>query len=286
MSYKIDDEDSKDGLTPNQNIQDLIRGNAVDFAPYNKIISVPSSSPSTRNKKRRKNRNLYSMLMGRDDDSEDEIEDDNDKDKYEYGDLDRATLPYPDEEDTRTLRHHNIKSTHSKDRFDDHPLPEPSLSKSKKDDDTLPYPNPDEYSHQEISLKTSLSSPSVEERSIATCNSGSMTVVTSTSLQAEGCQLALDGSALKGECFAPPGKLGVAIDTVSGHPVVHRVREDSPLSGVLRRLDVIVAVDEVDTFNMNAADVTSLVAKRMNKKRKIRFLRGRASEDCLVEERK
>ena len=47
----------------------------------------------------------------------------------------------------------------------------------------------------------------------------------------------------------------------------------------LRRLDVIIAVDEVDTANLTAADVTLLVAKRMgNKTRKIRFLRGKASE--------
>ena len=158
------------------------------------------------------------------------------------------------------------------DKFQDHPL---SLSKSQSKE-------------HENDVSTYLSSSPSYEASICTTGSGS-TVVTTNSLQgpaaARATKLALDGSALQGECFAPPGKLGVAIDTVSGHPVVHRVREDSPLSGVLRRLDVIIAVDEVDTTNMNAADVTSLVAKRMDATRKIRFLRGKASEDCLAAEK-
>jgi len=96
-----------------------------------------------------------------------------------------------------------------------------------------------------------------------------------------GSKLTTDGSALKGECFAPPGKLGIAIDTINGQSVVHRVREDSPLSGVLRRLDVIIAVDEVDTTSMTSADVTSLMAKRMTGNRKITFLRGKAAQECL-----
>ena len=94
-------------------------------------------------------------------------------------------------------------------------------------------------------------------------------------------ELAIDGSALKGECFAPPGKLGVAIDTVNGQPVVHRVRSDSPLVGVLRRLDIIIGVDEVNTSTMTAADVTSLMAKRMGNTRKIIYLRGTAAQDNL-----
>jgi C-terminal processing protease CtpA/Prc len=81
--------------------------------------------------------------------------------------------------------------------------------------------------------------------------------------------LATDGSALRGECIAPPGKLGIAIDTWYGQPVVHRVKEDSPLAGVLRRLDVILAVDDVDTSQMTAADVTGIMAKSIDRKRKI-----------------
>ena len=38
---------------------------------------------------------------------------------------------------------------------------------------------------------------------------------------------------MRSECYAPPGKLGVAIDTVNGQPVVHRIKEGSPLKGIL-----------------------------------------------------
>jgi len=76
------------------------------------------------------------------------------------------------------------------------------------------------------------------------------------------------------ECVAPAGKLGVSIDTVDGQPVIHRVKESSPLHGLLGRLDIIVRVDEIDTSSMSAADVTLIMARRMSKERKITFLRG------------
>lgn len=94
--------------------------------------------------------------------------------------------------------------------------------------------------------------------------------------------LSTDGSVYIGQCFAPPGKLAIAIDTVNGQPVVHRVREESPLAGVLRRLDIIVAVDEEDTSSMSAADVTTLMAKKMDKRRKITFMRGKKAVHSLT----
>lgn len=97
----------------------------------------------------------------------------------------------------------------------------------------------------------------------------------------DGLQLSLNGTAMKGVCFAPPGKLGVAIDTVNGKPVVHRVRDDSPVSGVLRKYDLIIAIDDVNTSSMTAADVTSLMAKRMGANRKITYMRGSAPKDSL-----
>ena len=88
-------------------------------------------------------------------------------------------------------------------------------------------------------------------------------------------------STLKSVCYAPPGKLGIAIDTVNGQPVLHRVKETSPLFGVLRRLDIIIGVDEEDTSSMSAALVTSLMAKRIGKQRKITFLRGEGAQALL-----
>lgn len=96
-------------------------------------------------------------------------------------------------------------------------------------------------------------------------------------------QLSTDGSLFMGECYAPPGKVGIAIDTINGQPVIHRVRDDSSMVGVLRRLDIIVGVDDVDTSSMTAAEVTKLMAGKMDKRRKIRFLRGETATKNLVE---
>jgi hypothetical protein len=73
--------------------------------------------------------------------------------------------------------------------------------------------------------------------------------------------------------FAPPGKVGVAIDVVNGNPTVHKIKRGSPLEGLLKPKDLVIAIDDVDTTSMSAADVTHLMVKRMNYQRKITFLR-------------
>jgi len=77
----------------------------------------------------------------------------------------------------------------------------------------------------------------------------------------------------KQHVFAPPGKIGVAIDVFNGQPVVHKVRKNSPLEKMLRPNDVIVAIDDEDASCLSAADVTSLMVKRMDRVRKITFVR-------------
>lgn len=61
--------------------------------------------------------------------------------------------------------------------------------------------------------------------------------------------------------YAPPGKVGVAIDVQDGQPVVHKVKKGSPLEGLLQPQDIIVAIDDVETNCMSAADVTHLMVK-------------------------
>lgn len=73
--------------------------------------------------------------------------------------------------------------------------------------------------------------------------------------------------------FAPPGKIGVAIDVLDGQPVVHRVRRGSPLEKILQPNDVIIAIDDEDIGCMSAADVTSKLVRRMDRVRKITFVR-------------
>ena len=73
--------------------------------------------------------------------------------------------------------------------------------------------------------------------------------------------------------YAPPGKVGVAIDVINGQPTVHKIRDGSPLEGVLQHGDIIMAIDDVETSSMSAADVTHLMVKRMNYRRKISYIR-------------
>lgn len=77
----------------------------------------------------------------------------------------------------------------------------------------------------------------------------------------------------KQHVFAPPGKIGVAIDVLNGQPVVHKVRIGSPLENMLQKNDIIVAIDDEDTGCLSAADVTSMMAKRIDRVRKITFVR-------------
>ena len=65
----------------------------------------------------------------------------------------------------------------------------------------------------------------------------------------------------KQHVYAPPGKVGVAIDIQDGQPVVHKVKKGSPLEGLLQPQDIVVAIDDVDTNCMSAADVTHLMVK-------------------------
>ena len=75
------------------------------------------------------------------------------------------------------------------------------------------------------------------------------------------------------DLWAPAGKLGVAIDVVEGRPIVWRIKAGSPLEGFLEKGDMIIAIDEIDTSRMSAADVTSLMVRRMRQRRKIAYIR-------------
>jgi len=78
----------------------------------------------------------------------------------------------------------------------------------------------------------------------------------------------------RAELWAPAGKLGVAIDVVDGRPIVWRIKAGSSLEGFLQKGDIIMAIDEIDTSNMSAADVTSVMVRRMRQRRKITYIRA------------
>ncbi|KAL7548861.1 hypothetical protein ACHAWF_012132 [Thalassiosira exigua] len=63
--------------------------------------------------------------------------------------------------------------------------------------------------------------------------------------------------------YTPTGKLGVILETNDdfGGPVVRGVRQTSPLADELRANDEILAVDDRDTTEMTAADVSRLISR-------------------------
>lgn len=73
--------------------------------------------------------------------------------------------------------------------------------------------------------------------------------------------------------YAPPGKLGVALDIFNGQPVVQKIRKGSPITGMLQVGDIILAIDDVDTSCMSLAEVTFLMVKNMERVRRITFVR-------------
>jgi hypothetical protein len=73
--------------------------------------------------------------------------------------------------------------------------------------------------------------------------------------------------------FAPPGKLGVAIDILNGQPVVQKIRKGSPITGMLQEGDILLAIDDVDCSCMTLAEVTFLMVKNMDRVRRITFVR-------------
>ena len=78
------------------------------------------------------------------------------------------------------------------------------------------------------------------------------------------------------DVVAPPGKLGVVIDTpMNGAPMVHAIKETSVLVDRVRIGDKLVSVDGEDTTEMSAIRVSKLIsAKAMNAQRRMVFMRS------------
>jgi len=77
------------------------------------------------------------------------------------------------------------------------------------------------------------------------------------------------------DVFAPPGKLGVVIDTPDDNaPVVHAVKDASPIADQVRVGDKLVAVDDEDVRAMTAIKVSKLISKKSTQEtRKLTIIR-------------
>lgn len=78
------------------------------------------------------------------------------------------------------------------------------------------------------------------------------------------------------EIRAPAGKLGMVIDTPGGGvPVVHAIKDDSPLNPEVKVGDRLVAVDGDDVTYMTALQVSKLIALKSDQDERIMvFVRG------------
>eukprot|EP00977_Amphora_coffeiformis_P022178 scaffold10570_cov176-Amphora_coffeaeformis.AAC.28 len=75
------------------------------------------------------------------------------------------------------------------------------------------------------------------------------------------------------DVLAPPGPIGIVVDTTGNGPAVHSLKNTSPMIGLIAPGDLIVGLDDTDTRGMTAATLTRLMAQKANQKeRKITLL--------------
>jgi C-terminal processing protease CtpA/Prc len=72
--------------------------------------------------------------------------------------------------------------------------------------------------------------------------------------------------------MAPPGKLGIIIDTTLLGPTIHQVNDHSPMVDLLFTGEIIAAINGIDTQCMSIEDITSLMAQTTNQERKLTVL--------------
>lgn len=68
------------------------------------------------------------------------------------------------------------------------------------------------------------------------------------------------------DVFAPPGPIGIVVDTTKDGPAVHSLKRTSPMLGLINAGDLIVALDDIDARGMTAATLTQLMAKKSSQK--------------------
>jgi hypothetical protein len=75
------------------------------------------------------------------------------------------------------------------------------------------------------------------------------------------------------DVLAPAGKLGILIaNTTKYGPAVHTIRPGSPMEGLMFVNDIIVSIDDVDTREYTAEQITKLMKETVREERKITVL--------------
>ena len=74
------------------------------------------------------------------------------------------------------------------------------------------------------------------------------------------------------EITAPPGKLGVILNTSEKGPVVQSVAPGSPLEGMVWPGDVVISIDGIKARKMSAASLMAYMKTNLNKPRKLTMM--------------
>jgi len=81
-----------------------------------------------------------------------------------------------------------------------------------------------------------------------------------------------NASSIIREITAPPGKLGVVLNTSQKGPIVQSVAPGSPLEGMVWPGDVVISIDGMKTSKMSAASLMEYMEKNLFKKRKLTMM--------------
>ena len=64
------------------------------------------------------------------------------------------------------------------------------------------------------------------------------------------------------DVFAPPGSLGIVVDSTEKGCIVYSLKKSSPMQGLMNKGDLIIGLDNFDVRNMDASSLTKLMAKK------------------------
>jgi C-terminal processing protease CtpA/Prc len=84
------------------------------------------------------------------------------------------------------------------------------------------------------------------------------------------------------ELTAPPGVLGLVIDTVHGGiPTVFSVKEESVIADKVKEGDRLISVNGVDTTELSARNVSKVISRFKDSERTMIFFRQKPSNENM-----
>ena len=84
---------------------------------------------------------------------------------------------------------------------------------------------------------------------------------------------------------APPGKMGIVIDTTLEGPMIHTVKPGGPMDGKMFPGDIIVKINGEETKAMNSTAINAIMVKTSGSSRFLTVLRTPGKNDTGVSEK-